>query len=277
MAEPPVESAIEDLEIDLLLEALYRRYQHDFRAYSRASLERRIESARRRLGCASISQLQERILRDPADCSLLVQTLTVQVSEMFRDPGFFRAVRQEVVPVLKTFPAVRLWVAGCSSGEEVLSFAILLDEEDLLARTTFYATDINTESLRKAEAGVYPVDAVAGFSSNYLEAGGRASLSDYYVAEYGHAVFSRHLRSQTVYADHSLATDSVFAEVQMVACRNVLIYFGRELQDRALGLFRDALCPGGFLGLGSRESLAFSAHADAFSDICREHRIYGRR
>ena len=277
MAEPSVDAAVEELETELLLEALYRRYQHDFRAYSRASLQRRVDSARRRLGCATVSQLQERILRDSAACAVLVQTLTVQVSEMFRDPAFFRAVRSEVVPVLRTYPSVRLWVAGCSTGEEVLSFAILLEEEQLLDRTTIYATDINTESLRKAEAGVYPIDAVAGFSSNYIEAGGRASLSEYYVAEYGHAVFSRNVRRNTVYADHSLATDSVFAEVQMVACRNVLIYFSRELQDRAVALFRDALCPGGFLGLGSRESLAFSTLASGFTDVSREHRIYRRR
>jgi chemotaxis protein methyltransferase CheR len=277
MAEPSVDPALEDLEIDLLLEALYRRYQHDFRAYSRASLQRRVDTARRRLKCDTVSQLQDRILRDPADCAALVQALTVQVSEMFRDPAFFRTVRDQVVPVLRTYPSVRLWVAGCSTGEEVLSFAILLEEEGLLDRTTMYATDINTESLRRAEAGVYPIAAVAGFSANYIEAGGRASLAEYYVAEYGHAVFSRRLRSRTVYADHSLATDHVFAEVQMVTCRNVLIYFGRDLQDRAIGLFREALCPGGFLGLGSRESLAFSRHADAFADVSRDHRIYRRR
>jgi chemotaxis protein methyltransferase CheR len=277
MAEPPVDPALEDLEIDLLLEALYRRYQHDFRAYSRASLQRRVETARRRLRCETVSQLQARILRDPAEGATLVQMLTVQVSEMFRDPAFFLAVRREVVPVLRTYPSVRLWVAGCSTGEEVLSLAITLEEEGLLERATIYATDINTDSLRKAESGVYPVDAIAGFSTNYIEAGGRASLSDYYVAEYGHAVFSRHLRSRAVYADHSLATDHVFAEVQMVTCRNVLIYFGRDLQDRALGLFRDALCRGGFLGLGSRESLTFSRHAAAFTEVSREHRIYRRR
>jgi chemotaxis protein methyltransferase CheR len=277
MAEPAVDPALDDLELDLLLEALYRRYQHDFRAYSRASLQRRVESARRRLECDSISQLQDRILRSPTDCTALVQALTVQVSEMFRDPAFFRAVRDQAVPVLRTYPSIRLWVAGCSTGEEVLSFAIVLEEEGLLDRATIYATDINTESLRRAEAGVYAIDTVAGFSANYIEAGGRASLSDYYVAEYGHAVFSRRLRGRTVYADHSLATDQVFAEVQMVTCRNVLIYFSRELQDRAVGLFREALCPGGFLGLGSRESLTFSRHADAFIDVSREHRIFRRR
>jgi chemotaxis protein methyltransferase CheR len=277
MAQPPVDPALEDLEIDLLLEALYRRYQHDFRGYSRASLHRRIESARRRLQCQTVSQVTEQILRSPAACATLVQLLTVQVSEMFRDPGFFRVVRQDVIPVLRTYPSVRLWVAGCSTGEEVLSLAITLEEEGLLERSTLYATDINTASLHRAEAGVYPVDVVAAFSANYLDAGGRGSLADYYVAEYGHAVFSRHLRSRTVYADHSLATDHVFAEVQMVTCRNVLIYFSRGLQTRAVGLFRDALCPGGYLGLGSKESLSFTPHADAFTEISREHRIYRRR
>jgi chemotaxis protein methyltransferase CheR len=207
----------------------------------------------------------------------MLQYFTVQVSEMFRDPGYFRALREKVVPMLATYPFSKVWVAGCSTGEEAWSFAIMLAEEGLLSRTLIYATDINTQALETAQAGVYPLDRVALYSANYLKAGGKASLAEYYTAAYGGAKFDRKLRSQIVFSDHSLATDSVFSEVEMVSCRNVLIYFDRELQGRAIGLFHESLPARGFLGIGSKESLRFSPYAEAFEEYAPAERIYRKR
>lgn len=266
-----------DIELQLLLEAIYLKYQHDFRRYAPASLKRRIGRARDKLGCRTISALQDRVLHDPAVFQELLGYLTVQVSEMYRDPSFFRALRGQVVPLLRTYPSLKLWVAGCSTGEEVYALAILLREEALLERSLIYATDIHPPALEAAEAGVYELERVKQFSASYLAAGGRGSLADYYTAAYQRAVFDKSLREHVVFSDHSLATDHVFAEVQLVSCRNVLIYFDRELQDRAIALFAEALCRQGFLGLGAKETLRFSAHADRFTDFVRQERIYQRR
>jgi chemotaxis protein methyltransferase CheR len=263
-----------DIELQLLVEAVYFKYHYDFRGYAAASMRRRLRSAMTRFNCATLSQLQDRVLHEPAVFPALLDFLTVQVSDMFRDPGYFLAIRQEVVPILKTYPSLKLWVAGCSTGEEVYSLAILLREEGLLSRTLIYATDINPQALQKAEAGVYDANRIPGFTQGHRRSGARTSLSDYYTAAYGRAVFDKSLRRHIVYSDHSLATDSVFAEVQLVSCRNVLIYFNRELQDRAIGLFRDALCRKGFLGIGAKESLRFSTHAAAFAEFAREQRIF---
>jgi chemotaxis protein methyltransferase CheR len=265
-----------DIELKLLLEGVFLKYQHDFRHYAIASLRRRIRHAMERFECRTVSQLQDRVLHEPALFAQMLQYFTVQVSEMFRDPLYFKALREQVVPILKTYPSVKIWVAGCSTGEEVWSLAILLAEEDLLQRTLIYATDINPDALKAAEAGIYPLERLALFSTNYLAAGGRKSLSDYYTAAYNGAIFDRSLRRQLVFADHSLATDSVFSEVHFVSCRNVLIYFNRELQDRATGLFFDALVHRGFLGLGSKETLRFTSHADMFSAFSPTEKIYQR-
>ena len=264
----------EELELQLLLEALYQRYHYDFRSYSMASIKRRLEQALLHFKVPSLSALQEKLLHDPNILPELVGFLTVQVSEMFRDPSYFTALRQKVVPHLKTYPSLKVWVAGCSAGEELYSLAILFREEGLESRTIFYATDINTDALNKAEAGIYPVDRIAQFTQNHRQSGGKGSLSDYYTAAYGNAVFDRTLREHAVFSDHSLVTDSVFAEVHLVSCRNVLIYFNRELQDRAVGLFRDSLVRRGFLGLGLKESLRFSIHGSAFDEFDRDQRIY---
>ena len=266
-----------DIELQLLLEAIYLRYQHDFRHYAIASLRRRVRQAMRDLGIARVADLQDRLLHDPAMMPALLEHLTVQVTDMFRDPDYFLALRSEVLPVLRTYPSLKIWVAGCSTGEEVWSLAILLDEEGLLDRTILYATDIHRGSLRVAEAGVYPLDRIARFSRNYQQAGGRGSLSDYYSSAYDGALFDRRLKQQIVFADHSLSTDSVFSEVHLVSCRNVLIYFDAALQDRAVGLFHEALVHRGYLGLGSHESLRFGAHARAFEAIVADRRIYRRR
>lgn len=274
LASAKLPDAIFEIEMELLLEAIFRQYQHDFRRYARASVRRRLQQALVDFGVATLSQLQDRMLRDSAMFARLLQYLTVQVSEMFRDPSYFRAIREHVVPVLQTYPSVNVWVAGCSTGEELWSLAILFEEEGLASRTVFYATDINPEALAAARAGVYDVGRLRAFGDNYLAAGGRRSLSDYYHAAYGKAKFSAGLIRQSVFADHSLATDSVFQEAQLISCRNVLIYFDRALQDRAIGLFHDALARRGFLGLGSKESLHFSSHAGEFETVDARERLY---
>jgi chemotaxis protein methyltransferase CheR len=265
-----------DIELKLLIDAIYLKYHYDFRGYASASLKRRLTAAMIRFGCNTVSQLQDRILHDPAVFPAMLDFLTVQVSEMFRDPSYFAALRESVLPVLRTYASLKIWVAGCSAGEEVYSLAILLEEEGLLARTLIYATDINAHALRKAELGVYDIGRIPGFTENHRKSGARSSLSDYYTAAYGGAVFDKALRKHIVFSDHSLATDSVFAETHLISCRNVLIYFDRALQDRAIGLFSESLVRKGFLGLGSKESLRFSKHGRDFADVDAPHRIFQR-
>ena len=267
----------QDIERRLLIDAIFLKYHYDFRHYADASLKRRIKAAMTRLGCDTISRLQDRVLHDAAAFADVLDLLTVPVSEMFRDPEYFRALRELVVPLLRTYPSLKVWVAGCSTGEEAYSLAILLREEALLERALIYATDINPRSLQQAADGVYGVDRVAGFTENHRRSGARTSLSDYYTAAYGRAVLDASLRRHIVFSDHSLATDSVFAEVHLVSCRNVLIYFQRQLQDRAVALFRDALCRRGFLGIGAKESLRGSAHEGAFEELARAEKIYRKR
>lgn len=268
---------VEGIEIPLLLEALYQRYHYDFRHYARASIKRRLIQARVQLNFSSISAMQDSLLHDPSTLPRLLDYLTVQVSEMFRDPSYFRALREKVLPYLRTYPSLKVWIAGCSTGEELYSLAILFREEGLDQRTLFYATDINPGALRAAEAGVYPLERIRKFTENHQKSGAKTSLSDYYTADYGRAVFDKTLRSRVVFSDHSLVTDAVFAEMHLISCRNVLIYFDRALQDRAIGLFRDSLARKGFLGLGSKESLRLSEHAAAFSDFDRDEKIYERQ
>jgi len=253
-----------DIEFKLLIDAIYHMYHYDFRGYAPASLRRRLKTAMSRFDCRTLSQLQDKVVHDSATFSALLDFLTVQVSEMFRDPAYFLALRERVVPLLRTYPSLKVWVAGCSAGEEAYSLAILLHEEDVLSKTIIYATDINTRTLQKATAGVYGVERIAGFTANYT-------------AAYGRAVFNKWLKDHIVFSDHSLATDSVFAEVQLVSCRNVLIYFNRALRDRALGLFREALCRRGFLGIGVKESLRFSSQSEAFLDFAPAERIFQKR
>jgi chemotaxis protein methyltransferase CheR len=262
--------------IAAFLEAIHARYHYDFRHYALASIKRRLKAAEAAFAVESLSRLEALVIDDPAAFGVLLQYLTVQTSDMFRDPSFFSTMRTAVVPLLATYPSLRVWVAGCSAGEELYSMAILLREEGLLERTILYATDINPEALRKAEAGIYAIGRIPGFTENHRAAGGRGSLSDYYSAAYGSAVFDRSLRKNVVFSDHSLATDSVFAEVQVVSCRNVLIYFDRVLQERALGLMKDSLCRRGFLGLGAKESVRFSSHGASFSELVRGEQWYQR-
>ncbi len=267
----------DQLELRLLLEAIYQRFHYDFRQYGVASLRRRLNQGCRTLGCETLSVLRERVLHDPAAFTTLLQYLTVQVSDFFRDPAYFLGFRERIVPILRTYPSIRIWVAGCSTGEELYSFAIVLREEGLLDKAILYATDINPEALRAAEAGIYSMERIKAFTQNHQATGAPCSLATYYTAKYGSAVFDKSLRRNVVFADHSLATDAVFAETQVVSCRNVLIYFDRELQSRAVALFRESLCLRGFLGLGAKESLRFSQGETDFDVFMRDERWYQRR
>lgn len=265
------------IEVELLLDAIYKKYHYDFRGYAMASMRRRIAAALTHFRASSVADLQHAVLHDSRMFPELLRFLTVQVSDLFRDPSYFKSIRDKVVPYLRTYPSLKLWVAGCSSGEEAYSFAILLSEEGLLERSLIYATDINQESLRIAEEGVYDLSRFSQFSANYLAAGGRGSLSDYYTARYSRAVLDRALKKSILFSDHSLATDNAFAEVELASCRNVLIYFDRPLQTRAIGLLRESLCRRGFLGLGHKETLRFSEHAGAFVEVVPSDRIYQLR
>jgi len=273
----PPSSHVDDIEIQLLLDAIYQRYHYDFRDYALASLKRRLTQARAAFQCESYTQLQDLVLHDSQALPKLLAYLTVQVSELFRDPVYFRTLREQVLPYLRTYPSLKVWVPGCSSGEELYSLAILFREEGLEQRTMFYATDINPEALRRAEAGIYQLDRIALFTANHQKSGGKSSLSDYYTASYGAAVMDKTLRNRVVFSDHSLVTDSVFAEVQLISCRNVLIYFGTDLQSRTIKLFLDALSWNGFLGLGAKETLRFSPYADQFQELSHQARIYQKK
>ncbi len=277
MTEHLLDTPVSRIELDLLLEAIHRRYHYDFRGYSRSSLRRRAELARQKFECATLSELQARILHEPELFPALIDCMTVQVSEMFRDPLYFKALREQVIPHLRTFPSLKVWVAGCSYGEELYSLAILFREEGLESRTMFYATEINPAALAKAKAGIYELDRIPLFTENHQRSGGRSSLSEYYTAGYGAAVFDKSLRERTVFAEHSLASDAVFSEVHLISCRNVLIYFDNELQNRAVGLFKDSLTRGGFLGLGASESLRFIEHNNEFATFDEKQRIYRRQ
>jgi len=267
----------DEIELKLLLDSIYQKYHYDFRGYSMASIKRRLTQGKAHFNCRSYSQLQDRVLHEPEVLPKLLSYLTVQVSELFRDPAYFRALRERVIPHLRTYPSIKIWVAGCSAGEEVYSLAILLREEGLESKSMIYGTDIDPSALKRAEAGVYGLDRIPLFTENHRRSGGRSSLSDYYTAAYDAAVFDKSLKRRVVFSDHSLVSDAVFAEVHLISCRNVLIYFERELQDRAIGLFKDSLTRKGFLGLGAKENLRFSAHVNDFSEFARDERIYQKR
>ena len=263
-----------DIELRMLVEAVYLKYNYDFRDYTGASQKRRVLVALREMECATVSELQAKVLHQPEAFSRLLQYLTIPVTEMFRDPEYYAAIRSQVVPHLRTYPSLKIWVAGCSTGEEVYSLAILLHEEGLLERSMIYATDINPASLDAARRGVFPLDRMRLFTENYQKSGGKHAFSDYYTAAYGGALFERALVENVTFADHSLSTDSVFSETHFISCRNVMIYFNRRLQDRVLGLFHESLCHRGFLGLGSKESIDFSTYASRFEPLARRERLY---
>ena len=268
---------IEDIEIELLLEAIFRRYGHDFRHYARASIMRRAKQFLARCECGAISEMIPRLLHDESFFEELIGNFSITVSEMFRDPPAYRSIRKNVVPVLKTWPFVKIWHAGCATGEEAYTLAILLKEEGLYDRATIFATDFNDTALEKARQGIYPMDDARLFTENYQKAGGAGSFSDYYHAHYGSAAMDSALRKNITFANHNLVTDGVFSETHLVLCRNVLIYFDKVLQDRVLGLFRDSLTAGGFLCLGSKESILFSGVREHFETVDEKWRIFRKK
>jgi chemotaxis protein methyltransferase CheR len=265
---------LEKIEIELLLEAVFRRYGFDFRAYAYASLRRRIWKRIQAENLATISALTERVMHDPAVMERLLLDLSVNVTAMFRDPNFYNAFRLKVVPLLRTYPFIRLWHAGCSTGEEVYSMAILLQEEELYAKARIYATDINEVVLQQAKAGIFPLDKMQEYTQNYLRAGGRRSFSEYYTAAYGGALFSPSLRENVVFAQHNLVTDRSFSEFNVIFCRNVMIYFDRALQTRVHELFYDSLPMFGILALGNKESMRFSKFEDCYEVLDPREKIF---
>jgi len=268
---------IEAIEIDLLLEAIYRRWGYDFRSYARASIERRTRLFLSKSESKTISEMISRVLRDEDFFSRLVRNFSISVTEMFRDPFVYRVIRSEVAPMLRTWPHVKAWVAGCATGEEVYSLAIVLKEEGVYDRSTIYATDFNDFSLEHAREGIYEIDKLQEATRNYQQAGGKASFADYYHARYDAAVLEPSLRERITFANHNLVTDGVFGEMQLVFCRNVLIYFNRELQNRALRLFTESLSHGGFLCLGTREDLQFTEVKDQYEAVDRKAKIFKKR
>lgn len=273
---PEAEDA-EDRELELLLRTIHEDHGYDFGHYVRAPLKRRLHHALRRLGAPDVSTLRARLSRDRAACRTLIGAMTVGASEMFRDPDYFVALREHAVPRLRACASSKVWVAGCSTGEEVFSLCILFHEEGLLDRTVVYATDINPGALDGASRGIFALARMKTFTSNYQRAGGRRAFSDYYTVAHDSAYFDRQLTRNVAFSEHDLAGDGVFAEVTLVSCRNVLIYFDGQLQDRAIGLARESLSPGGFLGLGARETLRFCVHAGSFEVVAAEQRLYRRR
>jgi chemotaxis protein methyltransferase CheR len=258
---------IEEIEVDLLLEAIYRRYGFDFREYAPASLKRRLWRRTHAEGLERLSELQARVLHDPQCMERLLLDLSINVTSMFRDPSFYTAFREKVVPLLRTYPFARIWVAGCSSGEEVYSLAIMLDEADLLSRTRIYATDINEAVLERARLGVFPLGKMQEYTQNYVHAGGERAFSEYYLASYDGAVFDRRLVENVVFAQHNLVSDRAFNEFHVIVCRNVMIYFDRSLQERVLALFHESLVRFGVLALGHKETIRLSPFADRYEDL----------
>ena len=268
------EKELEDIERTLLLEGIFLRYGYDFRNYSQASISRRIRHFLARNSIGSMGELLLRILREPEFFQSLLFEFSVTVTEMFRDPPFYRALRQDVVPLLKTYPFIKVWSAGCATGEEVYSLAILLKEEGLLKKATIFATDINDDSLAKAKKGIYSLKQVREYTENFQATGLLHSFSRYYHADQEHIVMDRELRERITFANHNLVSDQVFGEMHLILCRNVMIYFNKKLQERVLNLFDRSLIRGGFLCLGNRESLRFSGLSKKYEERDRKNRIY---
>lgn len=267
----------EDIELQLLLEAIFQRYGYDFRSYSVASLRRRVDQHLLIARYKHMGELIHAILHSGEAFGALLSFLTINVTEMFRDPDFYQAFREKIVPVLRTHPFIKIWHAGCATGEEIYSMAILLEEEGLYDRCQIYATDIDKEVLEKARKGIFSVADLRKYTENYQKAGGRRSLSDYYTAKYDNVIMEPRLKKNVIFADHDLATDQVFGEMQVIFCRNVMIYFNRELQNRVFQLFHDSLDIGGTLCLGNKESLRFATCAEQFDVIDKAQRIYRKR
>ena len=270
------EDALEELEVALLLEGVFRQYGYDFRGYSVGSITRRIRRCMETEGVSSPSALQHRVLREPECMRRFVSTLAIHVTAMFRDPEFYRTLRHHVVPLLRTYPYIRVWVAGCSSGEEVYSLAILLREEGIYDRCRIYATDLSDAVIARAETGIFPLASMQKYTRNYQAAGGREEFSSYYSAKYDNAILASSLRENITFAQHNLVSDASFNEFNLILCRNVMIYFSNALQQRVLSLFSESLCRLGILGLGERETLYGSVVDYQFEAISEGRSLYRR-
>lgn len=268
------DSDVEEIELTLLVEGIESRYGYDFRHYSRPSLHRRVTSVVKAEQLPSISALQERLLRDPGCMARFLNAVSVSTTSMFRDPAYYRAFREKVVPMLRDEPFVRIWVPGCATGEEVYSLAIVLAEEGLHDRSLIYATDMSDEVIANAKQGVFALRQMQGFTRNYQQAGGTASFSDYYSAKYGKAIISKELKEKIVWAVHNLVTDRSFNEFQLVSCRNVLIYFDDTLRGQVLQLIYDSMAPGGYLALGGKESLTFTPFETRYFPVDQNAAIF---
>ena len=277
--ETTMDNAVHDndrrnIEVELLLAGIQKRYGYDFTHYSHASLMRRLQRARAQANVNRYAELLDKLLHDAQSFDEFLKAMSVTVTSMFRDPLFYKALREKIVPVLKTFPFIKIWHAGCATGEEVYSMALMLHEEGFLARTRIYATDFNKHSLDAAEKGVYPVKNIEAYAANYLEAGGINDLSDYYSDSYELVKFKDFLKEHIKFSYHNLVTDGVFGEMNLICCRNVLIYFDKTLQDRVLAKFSESLRHGAFLCLGSKESSNFTIVKPLFTPVDKKQRIY---
>jgi chemotaxis protein methyltransferase CheR len=268
--------SVEEIELQLLLEGIHRHYGFDFRNYALSSLRRRVWNFVRNERVGSISILQDRILHDRAWLERFLYALSVNVSAMFRDPHFYKTFRTEVVPLLKTYPFIRIWLAGISMGEEVYSLAILLQEEGIYDRCRIYATDINDSALKKAKEGIYSLELMQTYTSNYIRAGGTRSFSDYYTAAYDRVILKSALKENVVFAQHNLASDASFNEFHVILCRNVMIYFNHQLQAHVHDLLHSSLVMFGVLGLGSKETMKFSPHENAYHEIDHVAKLFRR-
>lgn len=275
-AARPDEELIQ-LEIRLLLEGIFQYYGLDFRQYAPKSLRRRIQKLVETAHLDSISSLQARVLHDPAWMERLMGSLTVSVTSLFRDPGFYRSLRASVLPLLASQPLARIWIAGCASGEEVYSLAILLEEAGIYDRCRIYATDLNPQMLEQAKAGIFPIHVMAEYSRNYLQAGGTRTLSHYYTARSQHAIFHTSLRRNLIFARHNLVSDHSFNLFQLIHCRNVMIYFQPVLQQRVHRLIYDSLDHQGCLALGLQESMALTPYESSYSVLDDKHKLYQKQ
>ncbi len=268
---------ISELEISLLLEAIYQKYHYDFRQYSEAHIRRRVMNRMVMSGLEHVSQLQAKVLSDGAFASKLLQDLSITVTEMFRDPDFYKSLRENVIPILKTYPFIKIWHAGCATGEEAYSMAILMQEEGLYDRTTIYATDFNQQALNKAKEGFFSNRMIKEYTTNYQLSGGKEFFSSYYTSDYDNVIMEQSLKKNIVWANHNLVTDSVFAEVHLILCRNVLIYFDKNLQNKVQKLFYNSLINGGILCLGSKESLRFTDLYKEYTELDNKQRIFKKK
>jgi chemotaxis protein methyltransferase CheR len=270
-------SEIEDVELQLLLQVIYLKYDYDFRDYTLTSLKRQVLSRLSGSGLKSLIEMRQKVLDDPNFFKLLLNDLSITFSEMFRDPSFYRAIREHLIPVLRTYPVIKVWHAGCASGEEVYSTAIVLQEEGLYERAQIYATDFNDTILQQARNGIYPIEHLKKYTVNYQESGGKHSFEQYFTVRHNSMIVDQSLKSHIVFTNHDLVQDGVLDEMNLIFCRNVLVYFNERLQCRVFKLFFDSLCPQGFLCLGSHEHTRFSSYARFFDPIIREEKIYKRK